>query len=142
MWFFFFQAEDGIRDVAVTGVQTCALPIFGTNGGPRAARLRRAAVDRTRHAEPRRGQRLTQALGTRGRGRAEPASPSRAPGAGTRRSSRGDPHRPCRTCSAEGRIASSAVTVCSGGASDTPSGFASATRAFRYVVPPALGFSA
>src|SRR5256884_2073317 len=29
-FFFFFQAEDGIRDVAVTGVQTCALPIsFG-----------------------------------------------------------------------------------------------------------------
>src|SRR2546429_9579407 len=27
MSFFFFQAEDGIRDVAVTGVQTCALPI-------------------------------------------------------------------------------------------------------------------
>src|SRR2546429_5059651 len=27
MCFFFFQAEDGIRDVAVTGVQTCALPI-------------------------------------------------------------------------------------------------------------------
>src|SRR5256884_1601952 len=26
-FFFFFQAEDGIRDVAVTGVQTCALPI-------------------------------------------------------------------------------------------------------------------
>src|SRR5687768_17939280 len=26
---FFFQAEDGIRDVAVTGVQTCALPICG-----------------------------------------------------------------------------------------------------------------
>src|SRR2546429_8053448 len=25
---FFFQAEDGIRDVAVTGVQTCALPIW------------------------------------------------------------------------------------------------------------------
>src|SRR2546422_7902010 len=25
---FFFQAEDGIGDVAVTGVQTCALPIF------------------------------------------------------------------------------------------------------------------
>src|SRR2546429_2285464 len=25
---FFFQAEDGIRDVAVTGVQTCALPIL------------------------------------------------------------------------------------------------------------------
>src|SRR2546421_2026437 len=27
--FFFFQAEDGIRDLIVTGVQTCALPIFG-----------------------------------------------------------------------------------------------------------------
>src|SRR6267378_4708634 len=27
--FFFFQAEDGIRDLYVTGVQTCALPIFG-----------------------------------------------------------------------------------------------------------------
>src|SRR5205823_9289716 len=26
---FFFQAEDGIRDKLVTGVQTCALPIFG-----------------------------------------------------------------------------------------------------------------
>src|SRR3989304_8966692 len=29
MFVFFFQAEDGIRDVAVTGVQTCALPISG-----------------------------------------------------------------------------------------------------------------
>src|SRR3712207_2243296 len=27
--FFFFQAEDGIRDIGVTGVQTCALPIYG-----------------------------------------------------------------------------------------------------------------
>ena len=26
--FFFFQAEDGIRDYKVTGVQTCALPIY------------------------------------------------------------------------------------------------------------------
>src|SRR2546422_8117943 len=36
--FFFFQAEDGIRDVAVTGVQTCALPIWldtpSVAGGP------------------------------------------------------------------------------------------------------------
>src|SRR2546429_1532741 len=30
LFFFFFQAEDGIRDVAVTGVQTCALPILNT----------------------------------------------------------------------------------------------------------------
>ena len=28
MFFFFFQAEDGIRDYKVTGVQTCALPIW------------------------------------------------------------------------------------------------------------------
>src|SRR2546430_12264284 len=28
--FFFFQAEDGIRDLTVTGVQTCALPIWIT----------------------------------------------------------------------------------------------------------------
>src|SRR5205807_2998406 len=39
--FFFFQAEDGIRDYKVTGVQTCALPIFelhavGPNGRVRA----------------------------------------------------------------------------------------------------------
>src|SRR2546429_2678081 len=42
---FFFQAEDGIRDVAVTGVQTCALPICGDRGRRRvlaAAGSRRA----------------------------------------------------------------------------------------------------
>src|SRR5690625_4641283 len=33
--YFFFQAEDGIRDGHVTGVQTCALPIFGQPGGNR-----------------------------------------------------------------------------------------------------------
>ena len=27
-WYHFFQAEDGIRDIGVTGVQTCALPIY------------------------------------------------------------------------------------------------------------------
>src|SRR5258708_2434143 len=31
--FFFFQAEDGIRDDLVTGVQTCALPIFQVSSG-------------------------------------------------------------------------------------------------------------
>src|SRR5438128_7851081 len=41
VFFFFFQAEDGIRDATVTGVQTCALPIciiglsrFGRDGKP------------------------------------------------------------------------------------------------------------
>src|SRR5690606_40883374 len=34
LWcFFFFQAEDGIRDFHVTGVQTCALPILVVCGG-------------------------------------------------------------------------------------------------------------
>src|SRR5207245_7186298 len=33
LWVFFFQAEDGIRDATVTGVQTCALPIFIPNPG-------------------------------------------------------------------------------------------------------------
>src|SRR5947208_9831008 len=34
VYFFFFQAEDGIRDDLVTGVQTCALPIFGPAVAP------------------------------------------------------------------------------------------------------------
>src|SRR5271165_1976564 len=34
---FFFQAEDGIRDFHVTGVQTCALPIYGGEPGADAA---------------------------------------------------------------------------------------------------------
>src|SRR3712207_9393290 len=32
---FFFQAEDGIRDIGVTGVQTCALPILGVEAAVR-----------------------------------------------------------------------------------------------------------
>ena len=35
--FFFFQAEDGIRDSPVTGVQTCALPIFLPDGADPAS---------------------------------------------------------------------------------------------------------
>src|SRR5437867_2347723 len=42
---FFFQAEDGIRDRTVTGVQTCALPIcvgrFALHGGQRRGAVRR-----------------------------------------------------------------------------------------------------
>src|SRR5438270_7254055 len=34
-FFFFFQAEDGIRDLTVTGVQTCALPISAPYPKPR-----------------------------------------------------------------------------------------------------------
>src|SRR5687768_15413721 len=63
--FCFFQAEDGIRDVAVTGVQTCALPIFDREQTPAGDSApgqvvikilpRRIAVELDRHAEPRRG---------------------------------------------------------------------------------------
>src|SRR2546430_13549740 len=43
--FFFFQAEDGIRYLTVTGVQTCALPIFGRErrAGGEIAHLRELA---------------------------------------------------------------------------------------------------
>src|SRR5256884_6570869 len=42
MLLFFFQAEDGIRDVAVTGVQTCALPISFADTRSVATALRSA----------------------------------------------------------------------------------------------------
>src|SRR6266496_5251626 len=38
-FFFFFQAEDGIRDLYVTGVQTCALPISSGRGRVRSHTL-------------------------------------------------------------------------------------------------------
>src|SRR2546430_14167223 len=43
MWssFFFFQAEDGIRYLTVTGVQTCALPIFPSRAPPEKCSCRR-----------------------------------------------------------------------------------------------------
>src|SRR5438309_12122311 len=43
-FFFFFQAEDGIRDGTVTGVQTCALPISGRQG---------RGIPEQRHQQPR-----------------------------------------------------------------------------------------
>src|SRR6266853_4147165 len=54
--FFFFQAEDGIRDLTVTGVQTCALPIFG----PLRERMRIGEANRVQTClEP--GQMLLEA---------------------------------------------------------------------------------
>src|SRR5256885_5003281 len=43
--FFFFQAEDGIRDYKVTGVQTCALPIYQRIDRPGAKAAVAASVD-------------------------------------------------------------------------------------------------
>src|SRR2546425_6480723 len=55
-FFFFFQAEDGIRDKLVTGVQTCALPIYVlvtlqplTGGAGKAQRRRRQIGARPTH---------------------------------------------------------------------------------------------
>src|SRR5256885_6597632 len=53
-WVFFFQAEDGIRDYKVTGVQTCALPIcrFGI---PRSGAGTRLHLTDQRLPAPERG---------------------------------------------------------------------------------------
>src|SRR5215475_13464554 len=59
IFFFFFQAEDGIRDFHVTGVQTCALPISPA----RANAARRATGRQTRgQLPPARLGRLAPAL--------------------------------------------------------------------------------
>src|SRR2546430_11080495 len=43
--FFFFQAEDGIRDLTVTGVQTCALPIYGIRSNGKLVPLKASKDD-------------------------------------------------------------------------------------------------
>src|SRR3989449_182297 len=63
MFFFFFQAEDGIRDVAVTGVQTCALPISPAGPFPREVE------PRARGAPPRGEQQSEQPTARGGRRR-------------------------------------------------------------------------
>src|SRR2546430_11489103 len=47
VFFFFFQAEDGIRDLTVTGVQTCALPIWPIREAMTKDRLITAPVGTT-----------------------------------------------------------------------------------------------
>ena len=64
--FFFFQAEDGIRDHCVTGVQTCALPIWGIDV---LLVLGRCNLE-DRHALGIAGQRLERRCGNREIGRA------------------------------------------------------------------------
>src|SRR2546422_11734143 len=92
-FFFFFQAEDGIRDVAVTGVQTCALPISGPAGWRARARPPRG-TPATAGRPPAPGSRETdRAWDARARGRAG-GGPRRAtaaaggPAAGAPRTSR------------------------------------------------------
>src|SRR5436309_15334294 len=71
---FFFQAEDGIRDFHVTGVQTCALPISRRApcgrrcpGPPPPAR--RPSPPRCRRARPRRPRSEERRVGKEGRAR-------------------------------------------------------------------------
>src|SRR5204863_5086350 len=71
---FFFQAEDGIRDLYVTGVQTCALPISRSSARrtPRRRDVRPARRAPARIAEARRQPRSGPCRRTRGRsGRSE-----------------------------------------------------------------------
>src|SRR5207237_6400091 len=49
---FFFQAEDGIRDSSVTGVQTCALPISSSNAAPWLGSCTRARATAQRCCSP------------------------------------------------------------------------------------------
>src|SRR5215813_15303769 len=90
-FFFFFQAEDGIRDADVTGVQTCALPIWGRDqpGGNRAPpapgpapqparrplRPSRRLPDRKRRPDPRRQVRPARRRPLAGRRAAHPGPP-------------------------------------------------------------------
>src|SRR5205085_11796683 len=103
--FFFFQAEDGIRVLTVTGVQTCALPISrapapaAARGGLRPERRprarRRPGARRARAPRPRRGRDRRRRAGAReparvrpprraGRDRAAAHAPPRADDGGRR----------------------------------------------------------
>src|SRR5688572_32107894 len=57
-FFFFFQAEDGIRDLTVTGVQTCALPIFPRPTRARAGRRRHVGSRAAGNPHRRRGREI------------------------------------------------------------------------------------
>src|SRR5262249_58969513 len=72
--FFFFQAEDGIRDWSVTGVQTCALPIYQRRTPPSEASS--AAV---RWAGPQTGEADARDAISRRRGRHALRSAPRLP---------------------------------------------------------------
>src|SRR5205085_6992252 len=84
-FFFFFQAEDGIRDLTVTGVQTCALPIW-------PARRRRTASSRADFHAPRRcsrrvtGSHASPTPGSRARARSRSRETDDPPGSASARS--------------------------------------------------------
>src|SRR5438876_5408127 len=68
IFFFFFQAEDGIRDGRVTGVQTCALPISSrrsSTGCPGPSRASAGSRARLKPRLPRRPRNLSMRCGIR-----------------------------------------------------------------------------
>src|SRR3712207_8512346 len=72
--FFFFQAEDGIRDIGVTGVQTCALPICPSGGPSGRGRGRSGGAS---GARPRWGGRRRRGSSARRRGACGPGTGGR-----------------------------------------------------------------
>src|SRR6266496_4306986 len=92
LYFFFFQAEDGIRDLYVTGVQTCALPIARRAPGTRRPRRGRDAVGAVAHLarRVRRARRDPgRRRGRRGGQRRTPAAPPHPPVGTPSRTARG-----------------------------------------------------
>src|SRR5690606_40492388 len=76
---FFFQAEDGIRDFHVTGVQTCALPIWFSISAALPRRAARQSADRAAEGRPPASGRSDACC--RSRRSDEPAQPAPVAGA-------------------------------------------------------------
>src|SRR2546430_14899284 len=86
MFFFFFQAEDGIRDLTVTGVQTCALPILDRCRPCRCTEYHSSAP--SRFASPANAEDQTQIAARADKSRKFPRCSSFHPFRGTRRNRR------------------------------------------------------
>src|SRR5699024_11817287 len=80
IFFFFFQAEDGIRDRNVTGVQTCALPIWAAVGADRRVEPVPAPRSVARSAVPAAVDHLRAGTGRPGGGTADADRRDRRPG--------------------------------------------------------------
>src|SRR2546430_10407741 len=93
MMIFFFQAEDGIRDLTVTGVQTCALPIWRRALAGGDAGDRRLAGEP--NSDPAAGDAEGRSRGEAGRGTAERVR--RAAPLGQRRSEERRVGKECRS---------------------------------------------
>src|SRR5688572_33449143 len=103
---FFFQAEDGIRDLTVTGVQTCALPISGRSLATPTAARGRGAVTRDRPASGKSGrpsgvQKENQGVGGQDQGRPDRSEERRV---GKEWRQRGEPEDQKKTARLNGAV--------------------------------------